>query len=116
MLDRRARRTQRAVKSDEEIAKACRLAMTNYLIVQQENQQLKLTNNQLSQKRQRKKKAVQRGGVISVTEGQEAVEDMYIEDNRPRGGQGGPGKKRQPYRCSKCKSKGHRKNNCPIIT
>jgi len=92
------------------------MAMHNATLLAAENRKLRTANERIRKKRQKKKSYVGKGGVLSVTEVQEAQIGVEVEENRDIPVVEEPG---QPIRtralrtCSICRSLEHTARTCP---
>jgi hypothetical protein len=104
------------IRAVNQLIKGCQMAMQSATILAAENKKLRVANERVKRKRQKKKSYVGQGGVLSAQEVQEAqrgvgnrIEGSIHEVEQPSQ----PGPSRAPRMCSICRSLGHTARTCP---
>ncbi|KAJ3527259.1 hypothetical protein NM208_g10786 [Fusarium decemcellulare] len=123
-LERRIRRHQSSspesiIEAMKSLTKAVKGNMHEVALLRAEVQDLRQANEILSRRRRAKRRRLQKGGVMTVEDGRQAIDQMDVNaqvaaESSRRGGRGrsvGPGVRR----CGICGKPGHNARTCQVV-
>ncbi|KAJ3455278.1 hypothetical protein MRS44_013878 [Fusarium solani] len=123
-LDRRIRRhhsssPESILEALKSLSKGTKATMHELALLRAEVRDLQQANETLSRRRRAKRRRLQKGGVMTVGEAREAIDQMNVDgqverESSRRGGQGGSGRPRE-RRCGGCGKTGHNARTCQIV-
>ncbi|KAJ4154502.1 hypothetical protein NW754_16771 [Fusarium falciforme] len=123
-LDRRIRRhhsssPESILEALKSLSKGTKATMHELALLRAEVRDLQQANETLSRRRRAKRRRLQKGGVMTVGEAREAIDQMNVDgqvegESSRRGGQGGSGRLRE-RRCGGCGKTGHNARTCQIV-
>lgn len=123
-LDRRIRRhhsssPESILEALKSLSKGTKATMHELALLRAEVRDLQQANETLSRRWRAKRRRLQKGGVMTVGEAREAIDQMNVDgqvegESSRRGGQGGSGRPRE-RRCGGCGKTGHNARTCQIV-
>ncbi|RYC77643.1 hypothetical protein BFJ63_vAg19483 [Fusarium oxysporum f. sp. narcissi] len=123
-LDKRIRRhhsssPESILEALKSLSKGTKATMHELALLRAEVRDLQQANETLSRRWRAKRRRLQKGGVMTVGEAREAIDQMNVDgqvegESSRRGGQGGSGRPRE-RRCGGCGKTGHNARTCQIV-
>jgi DDE superfamily endonuclease len=92
------------------VLRSCQLAMSDNVLLQQENKELRATVAYLQEKKKRPRRYIQHGGIMVVGD----VQQLILANNQAEQAESSQPRQRAPPTCSNCGTQGHTRNRCPL--
>jgi hypothetical protein len=123
-LERRIRRHKSSspesiIGASKSLAKAATKIYHKVTLLTAENRELRREIEALSRRRRAKRTRLQKGGVLTVREGQELIDQMDVDtqvvaESSRSGGRGSSARPRE-RRCGRCGKTGHNARTCQVV-